>query len=365
MIFSGRPRSSTTAPSTPATDVQVLVTGATGNLGPFVIQALRHDGHQVRALVRESSDRSWLNANRVEAVEGDILQPHTLGAAVDGMAAVIHLAGLHDSWAPRAQDFFELNVDGACNVRDAAREAGAHRLIFVSSGSTIGEEEGEVGSETTERRDYALGDYERSKVEAEAALLEGRSPLDVVVLNPGTVYGPGDASGTGQALIGALSGQLGVSVDEPVAWVYVKDIARGVALALVRGRPGERYILASHNLSRLAFLQRAVELADLEYEIKPASPLAWQAFGLIYSLPAWIKRSRPLISRAAVRIALHGSQLDGSKAERELGLTYTALDDGLNATLDWLHEAELVDLPEEDDDEPTDKGPSNGEAKRN
>ena len=344
--------------------MRILVTGATGNLGPFVIQALRHDGHEVRALVREASDRSWLKANRIDTIEGDILQPHTLDVAVDGMAAVIHLAGLHDSWAPRAQDFFDANVHGACNVRDAARAAGVHRLIFVSSGSTIGEKEGEVGTETTERRDYALSDYERSKVEAEAALLEDGSPLDVVVVNPGTVYGPGDASGTGQALIGALSGRLGVSVDEPVAWVYVKDVAHGIALALVRGRPGERYILASHNLSRLAFLQRAVDLADLEYQIKPASPLAWQAFGLIYSLPAWIKRQRPVISRAAVQIALHGSQLNGSKAERELGLTYTALDDGLNTTLDWLHEAELVDLPEEDDDEPAAEEPSDGDTQR-
>ena len=157
---SGRPKSFTTAPSTQAADMRILVTGATGNLGPFVIQALRHDGHDVRALVRESSDRAWLNANRVESIEGDILQPDSLGAAVDGMAAVVHLAGLHDSWAPRAQDFFDLNVDGACNVRDAAQAAGVHRLVFVSSGSTIGEEEDEVGTEDTERRDYALSDYE-------------------------------------------------------------------------------------------------------------------------------------------------------------------------------------------------------------
>ena len=285
--------------------------------------------------------------------------------AVDGVAAVIHLAGLHDSWAPRAQDFFEANVDGACNVRDAARAAGVHRLVFVSSGSTIGEEEGEVGNENTERRDYALSDYERSKVEAEAALLEDGSALDVVVVNPGTVYGPGDASGTGQALIGALSGRLGVSVDEPVAWVYVKDVARGIALALVRGRPGERYILASHNLSRLAFLQRAVELADLEFQIRPASPLAWQAFGLIYSLPAWIKRQRPVISRAAVRIAraLAANSMD-RKPSVNSASAYSALDDGLNATLDWLHEAELVDLPEEDEDEPTEEEPSDGDTQR-
>ena len=71
---------------------------------------------------------------------------------------------------------------------------------------------------------------------------------------------------------------------------------------------------------------------------------------MIYGLKGWITRSRPTISRAAVRIALHGSQLDGSKAEKDLGVTYTSLDEGLDATLDWLHDAGLVDLSEEDGD---------------
>ncbi len=338
--------------------MDVLVTGATGHLGPFVIQALRADGHRVRALVRSGSNRSWLEANTVAAVEGDILDPATLPAAAADMAAVVHLAGLHDSWAKRRSDFARVNVDGARHVHDAAAAAGCRRLVFVSSGAAIGEAEEEVGDETTQRRGYALSDYERSKVAAEAALLQAGAPPDVVIVNPGTVYGPGDASGTGQALIGALSGRLAVSVDEPAPWVFVEDLARGIALALVRGRPSQRYILSGQNLSRLAFLRRAVELAGLDHEIKPAAPLAWQAFTLLYGLQAWLTRRRPTISRAAVRIALHGSQLDGSKAERDLGLAYTPLDDGLDVTLDWLHDAGLVDLPEDDD--PNDAPASGG-----
>ena len=326
------------------------MTGATGHLGPFVSQALRIQGHRVRALVRSTSDRSWLVAHDVEVVEGDVLEPDSVARAVDGMAAVIHMAGLHDSWAERNDEFFEVNVGGAMNVRDAAASAGLARMVFVSSGSTIGEGEGEIGNELTARRDYTLSVYERSKVAAEAALLGDGTEFDVVIVNPGTVYGPGDASGIGQALVGAVTGRLGVSIDAPAAWVYVEDVARGIASALIRGRPSERYILVGQNVSRLEFLRRAAELADVGYEIRPASELAWQAFALIYGFKAWITRSRPTISRAAVRIALHGSQLDGLKAEKELDVMYTSLDDGLDATLDWLHDAGLVDLPEEMDD---------------
>ncbi len=328
--------------------MDVLVTGATGHLGPFVSQALRTRGHRVRAMVRSTSDRTWLISHDVEVVQGDVLEPDSLARAVDGMAAVIHMAGLHDSWAERKDEFFEVNVGGAINVRDAAASAGLARMVFVSSGSTIGECEGAIGNELTGRRDYALSDYERSKVAAEMALLVDATKFDVVIVNPGTVYGPGDASGIGQALVGALTGRLGVSIDASVAWVYVEDVAHGIASALTQGRPGERYILVGQNVSRLDFLRRAVELADVDYEVRPASALAWQAFALIYGLKGWITRSRPTISRAAVRIALHGSQLDGSKAEKDLGVRYTSLDEGLDATLDWLHDAGLVDLPEEE-----------------
>ena len=334
--------------------MKVLVTGATGHLGPYVVQALQADGHHVRALVRSSSDRTWLETNEVEIFEGDILDPSSLEAAVSGVAAVIHMAALHDSWAKRRQDFVRINVDGALNVLHASATAGLPRMVFVSSGSTIGEAEDTIGDETTERRDYALSDYERSKVQAEATLLEHADTIDLVIVNPGTVYGPGDASGTGQSLIGALTGRLGVSVEAPAAWVYVEDVARGIAAALIRGHPNERYILAGQNLSRITFLRHAVDLAGLDTEIRPASALAWQAFATLYGLGAMVSRNRPPISRTAVRIALHGCQLDGSKAQRELGITYTSIDDGLDATLDWLHDTGLVDLPEDDG---TDAGP--------
>lgn len=330
--------------------VRVLVTGATGHLGPHVVRALLADGHQVTALVRPESDRAPLEHLAVAMVEGDITRPDSLTPAVAEQNAVVHMAALHDLWAPERATYAEVNIEGALNVRDAAAAAGLVRMVFVSSGSAIGELRGTTGTEDTPRRDYFLTDYEASKLAAEQELLETAPPPDIVVINPASVYGPGDVEGNGLAVVGAVSGRMRVSADADNAYVYVDDVARGIAAALVRGRPGERYILAGQNLSRRAFLERAVHLAGLEHEIHRASPLLWRVLTRLFELQSRFSGGRPPTSSDAVRSALHGTRLDGGKAARELGVTYTSLDDGLNATLDWLHDEGHVDLPEEDDD---------------
>ena len=135
-------------------------------------------------------------------------------------------------------------------------------------------------------------------------------------------------------------------------------VARGVAAALIKGPPGQRYILSGDNLSRLEFLRRAILLAGVDVELRTASATAWRVFAAFYGFIGLITRRRPPISKDAVRIALYGSRLDGAKAERDLGISYTPLDEGLDATLDWLHESGYVALPEEEDgDEPGD-GPN-------
>ncbi|MBM4438137.1 MAG: hypothetical protein FJ029_13105, partial [Actinobacteria bacterium] len=189
-----------------------------------------------------------------------------------------------------------------------------------------------------------------SKLAAEQELLAADAPPEIVVVNPASVYGPGDLAGNGQAIIGAVTGRLGVTTDVPTGFVYIEDLGRGIAAALTRGRPRERYILCGQNISRLAFLRRAVELAGVDRPLRAAVPKLWWVFANIYGFQAWLARRRPPISRDAVRIALHGYELDGSKAARELGLTYKTLDDGLDATLDWLQDQGHVDLPAEPED---------------
>ncbi len=333
--------------------MRVLVTGATGYVGPHVVRALLADGHRVTALVRPGSNRALLEPLAVAMVEGDIVRPDSLTPAVTEQDAVVHMAALHDLWARDRATYSEINTTGTMNVRDAAAAAGLVRMVFVSSGSTIGELRGTTGAEDTPHRAYVLTDYEASKLVAEEELLAAAPPPDIVVINPGSVYGPGDVEGNGLAILSAVSGRIRVSADADNAYVYIDDVARGIAAALVCGRPGERYILAGQNLSRRAFVQRAVHLAGLDHEIRRASPFLWRVLTRLFELQSRLTGRRPPISSDAVRAALHGVHLDGGKAARDLGVTYTSLDDGLNATLDWLHDQAHVDLPEEDggDDE--------------
>ncbi len=340
--------------------MRVLVTGATGHLGPHVVRALLADGHRVTALVRPESDRAPLEPLAVAFVEGDIARPDSLTPAVAEQNAVVHMAALHDLWAQDRATYADVNITGAVNVRDAAAAAGLVRMVFVSSGSTIGEPRGTTGTEDTPHRDYFLTDYEASKLAAEHELLATPPPPDIVVINPASVYGPGDVEGNGLAILSAVSGRIRVSADTENAYVYVDDVARGIAAALFRGRPGERYILAGQNLSRRAFLQRAVQLAGLDHEIRRASPFLWRVLTRLFEFQSRFTGRRPPISSDAVRAALHGIRLDGGKAARDLGVSYTSLDDGLNATLDWLHDHGHVDLPEEDDADAETPGSNSG-----
>ncbi len=325
--------------------MRVLATGATGDVGPAVVRGLIGQDHAVRVLVRPESDRENLVGLNVDFVVGDVTQPDTLRSALDSIDGVVHMAGLHDTWAPRARQFFDVNALGSINVREAAARAGVERLLFVSSGATIGERRRETGTEQSARRGYVLSDYEASKLDAEEALLAASPPPEIVIVNPATVYGLTGRTGLSHAIVSAVSGRLSVSIGAVSAFVYIDDFAAGVVAALTRGRPGERYILAGQNLSRLELLRRAVALVGSRRPIRPASASTWRALSFVYAFQSWITRRRPPVSRDAVRIALHGSRLDGGKAARELDIAYTRLDDGLRATLTALHAEGRIEEP--------------------
>lgn len=147
----------------------LAITGATGFVGSAVLDAALAQGHQVRALARrDSAPRA-----RVEWVKGDLADTAALAALVDGVDAVIHVAGLTNTPDPAA--FTPANVTGTANVLAAMTGAGVRRLIFVSSLSA---------------REPTLSAYGASKAQAEA-LVEA-SALDWTTVRPPGVYGPRD-----------------------------------------------------------------------------------------------------------------------------------------------------------------------------
>ena len=156
--------------------MKVLVTGATGFVGTYVLRQLLEDDHEVRALVRPDSESKLGDlADRVEVVQGDITQPETLQGQFDGCDAVIHLVGiLLNEDARRGITFERIHLDGARNVIDAAKAGGVKRFILMSANGA-------------KPREDAVSAYQWTKFEAEEHLKQ--SGMAYVIFRPSAIFG--------------------------------------------------------------------------------------------------------------------------------------------------------------------------------
>jgi uncharacterized protein YbjT (DUF2867 family) len=114
----------------------ILVTGATGFVGRHIVQALRADGRDVRALVRNPSRADTLVQQGVELASGDVTNPASLRTALVGSDTVIHLVGIRQG---RPEQFQRVMIDATRSLLAAAKEAGVGRFIHMSALGTTAE----------------------------------------------------------------------------------------------------------------------------------------------------------------------------------------------------------------------------------
>jgi dihydroflavonol-4-reductase len=232
--------------------MRVLITGAFGFLGRHLVDDLL----AVPGLDVVAADVQASPAERRPGVTYaggvDILSPESIGRAVSGADAVIHLAGLVSFWSGDKARLFEVNQTGTRNVADACAGARVKRLVHVSSVAAIGfnDREDEPIDETFEFDWSGAQDkhYMLSKRASEGELVRAADKgVAVVTANPGALYGPGDRTNVGlfQAV---AAGRLPLIFPGGTNVVDARDVARGLRLLLLSGHQGERFILGGHNL---------------------------------------------------------------------------------------------------------------------
>ncbi len=196
---------------------QILVTGAGGRLGQVVCRALNEEGRSHRALVRAGSSRSWVTGRKTWLIDGDLTRPETLAGPLDGVRVVLHLAGLVRSSDEAALG--ALHVEATRALMEAARTAGARRIVVISSDTVL----------RSVRSAYA-----ESKAQMESLLRAGAGPdLSVVVLRPPMILGPGSPhlSSLEAAARRTLTPVPAGSASR--APVHVEDVAEAVLAASV------------------------------------------------------------------------------------------------------------------------------------
>jgi dihydroflavonol-4-reductase len=324
-----------------------FVTGGTGFLGKAIVEELVREGRPVRALARSDAAAEALLALGVEPARGDLLDRAALERGLAGCEVAYHVAGANAFCLPDPTPLYEANVTGSRTLVRAAAAVGVRRLVYTSSAATLGEARGEVGREDAVHRGWFLSDYERSKFEAEQAVLEasGETELEVVCVNPSSVQGPGRTGGTARLLLGYLNGTLRSAVDTRLSVVDIADCTRGHLLAEARGAPGERYVLCGASLTVREGLELLGRLTGFDEQPRFLPPrLAVLLAGGVEAVGR-VRRRKPPLCRELVRTLLHGHTYDGSKATRELGLAYTPLEDTLRRTVAWYVEQGLVGRP--------------------
>ncbi|MFW5738760.1 MAG: NAD-dependent epimerase/dehydratase family protein [Myxococcota bacterium] len=319
--------------------MKVLLTGGTGFLGSHIAQWLGEEGHEVRAMVRSTSDTRFLQTLPcVQLFEGAVEDRDGCRRAVEDVGAVIHCAGLVKARSPA--EFRLTNVIGTQNILDAARTAeGVDRFVLVSSlAARAPSLSGRPLAVDVEAAPVTT--YGRTKLEAERAVLACKDDLHVTVVRPTAIYGARDremlqlfqyAQMRILPFIGDPQGKLTMIYGEDCARATIRcltvDLPSGRAFDLDDGRVYSRIELAEGLESALG--RRALVRFPIPNPIVRTVGFVSEAYGRITNRPV-------MVTREKVEELLHQWVGDSSSARNELGFE-PSVDwrEGARRTADW------------------------------
>ncbi|WP_298952327.1 hopanoid-associated sugar epimerase [uncultured Methylobacterium sp.] len=323
----------------------VLVTGASGFLGPALVDVFRAAGFPVRILVRASSPRTNLTWTDVEVAEGDMRDPAAVATAMAGMRYLVHAAADYRLWAPDPEEMVRTNRDGTRVLMQAALAAGVERIVYTSSVATIRpHDDGTPADETRPLTpETAIGAYKRSKVVAERVVEEmvARDRLPAVIVNPSTPIGPRDVkpTPTGRIILDAAQGRIPAFVDTGLNLAHVDDIARGHLLALGKGRIGERYILGGEDVMLAQMLADIAHLVGRKPPTVRLPRAAVYPIAFVSELAARVTGKAPLATLDGVRMSRYRMFFSDAKARAELGYAARPYREGLRDAVAWFRQA--------------------------
>lgn len=326
--------------------MKYLITGATGFIGGRVARQLCQAGHQVVAVVRQPERARGLAALGVELHQGDITDQDSLRTPMRGVDGVFHIAGWYKLGTRDRDAFYRVNVQGTRNVLELALQAHISQTVYTSSLAVFSDTRGQTVDETYYHGGPWINEYDRTKWLAhyEVAVPMMKAGLPLVIVLPGLVYGPGDASPARASLVQYLRRRLPMTPrGAAVCWGHVDDVARGHIVAMEKGRSGESYVIAgpAHRLSEALEVAERITGVPAPKLHSPPALIKFLAAGValvekVHSVPAMYS-SDTLSAMAGVTYLA-----SSAKAQRELGFVARPLEEGLRETLE--HEMKLLGM---------------------
>lgn len=327
------------------TDKTVLVTGATGFVGAYLLRYLLKAGYtEILAMKRKNSPMDLVAEiqDKVQWVEGDILDIIFLEDVMKGVDQVYHAAAVI-SMNPREKEMmFQVNIEGTTNVVNAALHEGIEKMVFLSSIAAIGRTKNvkHINEKTKWEESKFNSNYAESKMLAEREVWRGIAEgLNAAIINPAVILGSGFwKKGTCVTFSRVWSGLM-VYPGGASGYVDVRDVARMCIDLMEKDIHSERFIAVGENMS---YQKLFTMVANFLGKKPPAFELpvfigeiAWRILGVL----SFITRSTPMLTREMVQLTARTYIYDNTKSKEQLGFEYTAMEDCFKATCEQLKAA--------------------------
>jgi nucleoside-diphosphate-sugar epimerase len=329
---------------------KVLLTGATGFLGAYLLRQLVKKGYDVRALRRENSSLALVQdiEHQVEWVEGDITDLLSLEEAMRGVQQVYHAAAVVSFNSKDAQKMIQINGDGTANVVNLALELGIEKLLHVSSIAALGRKENQTHiDENAQWENSKLNSsYAISKFKAECEVWRGiQEGLSAVIINPTLIMGAGFwHSGTANMFRQGAKG-LSIYPQGGSGFVDVRDVAAVAIELMEQNISGQRYIVNAENHSFKQLFSLIAKAMERKAPFIKMPTWGVELMWRVENLRSTLLGVDPLITQELARGFQTTFVYDNTKLQKQLNFPFRSLSTIINDTASAYKESMKNNLP--------------------
>ena len=323
-----------------------FLTGATGFIGSYLVQQLVAAGHSLVAVVRDPSKAGDLARMGVTLHKGDVTDKESMRPAMQDCKGVFHVAGWYKLGVRDTSPGYQINVTGTRNVLELMRELEIPKGVYTSTLAVYSDTHGQLVDETYRFTGKFLSEYDRTKwlahyEVAEPMMAQG---LPLVIVQPGSVYGPGDTSSVRSTFTQYLQRKLPMAPQGTAfCWAHVEDIAQAHIQAMEKGRPGQSYNISGPAHTFIEVLEIAERLTGIPGPRLHVSPGMMRAMSRMMGVVGKILPLPEQYTAEYLRVVAGVTYLArNDKARQELGYNPRPLEVGLKETLE--HEMRLLGM---------------------
>ncbi len=324
----------------------ILVTGGSGLVGSHLLFELARRGNKIRALKRESTNLFWVREifsfydpinsvkffDMIEWVDGGLDDFDLLMKYLDRVDSVYHCAAMVSFDPSHKEKMLSVNIDGTANLVNACLETGVRRFCHCSSVAALGKvtDDKVIDEKMVWQTSKSNSNYAISKFGAEREVWRGAEEgLDVVIVNPTIILGPGDTSRSSSKIFDTIARGLKFYTMGKTGFVDVRDVARAMVQLAESDIKGLRFVLNSQNLTYKDFFEVLARQARVKAPYIKAG--AW-LLGLAWRLQ-WVKskvtRRPPLVTKETAASALRYSLYSSKKIVESLDFKFYSIDDAV------------------------------------